>query len=356
MLPGSLFVVPELIPEPPAGLVEKARAAVAAASSKKAGTLSAKQYREAKMYYDSAIYYWKSQNERWIFLRDYSLVEDCARRSINAAGIAGKIAGEKYSALSILLPEKIKFLNEETEKFRHIFRRLPLSRSQFESFSKGLIRLSEAENALAKNDLTKANALFNEAEKLIRGPLDFSNQLLDDYFSHYETWKKLADNAIRDSRKNKSSLILVDKFARECHLYQGGVLKTSFEIELGTNWIGDKSQRGDLATPEGRYKITEKLRGRQTKYYKALMLNYPNEEDIRRFEEAKRLGRISRDAHIGGLIEIHGDGGKGADWTEGCVALTNQDMDRLYSVASVGTPVVIVGSLKSFDEVKKEWQ
>jgi len=63
-----------------------------------------------------------------------------------------------------------------------------------------------------------------------------------------------------------------------------------------------------------------------------------------------RKGNIPRRG-IGNLIEIHGDGGKGINWTDGCVALTNSDMDKLYGLVGVGTPVTIVGSLRSLKEI-----
>jgi lipoprotein-anchoring transpeptidase ErfK/SrfK len=74
-----------------------------------------------------------------------------------------------------------------------------------------------------------------------------------------------------------------------------------------------------------------------------MMLDYPNAEDRREFDAAKRAGRISRNARIGHLIEIHGNGGRDEDWTQGCVALSDRDIDDLYARVSVGTPVTIVG-------------
>jgi L,D-peptidoglycan transpeptidase YkuD (ErfK/YbiS/YcfS/YnhG family) len=53
---------------------------------------------------------------------------------------------------------------------------------------------------------------------------------------------------------------------------------------------------------------------------------------------------VPANAGIGSLIEIHGEGGQGRDWTDGCVALSNSDMDRVFSHARVGTPVTIVGT------------
>jgi murein L,D-transpeptidase YafK len=88
--------------------------------------------------------------------------------------------------------------------------------------------------------------------------------------------------------------------------------------------------------------VKKKDRG-QSRYHRALLLDYPNAADRERFAAAQRRGEIPRGARIGGLIEIHGDGGRGQNWTEGCVALANDDMDDLYARVGVGTRVTIVG-------------
>jgi len=86
------------------------------------------------------------------------------------------------------------------------------------------------------------------------------------------------------------------------------------------------------------------VKGRgQTLYYKALLLDYPNREDLQRIAAAKDQGIIPRNAGPGALIEIHGEGGRGVDWTNGCVAVTNPQMDQLFQWVRVGTPVTIVG-------------
>jgi murein L,D-transpeptidase YafK len=111
-------------------------------------------------------------------------------------------------------------------------------------------------------------------------------------------------------------------------------------VGLGARSISDKMFAGDRATPEGKYRITKKLA--RSKYHKALLINYPNDEDRRQFEQAKRRGAIPRRAGIGGLIEIHGGGKDGQ--TYGCVALDNHQMDEIYAIADVNTPVTIVGA------------
>jgi len=91
----------------------------------------------------------------------------------------------------------------------------------------------------------------------------------------------------------------------------------------------------------------------ETRFYKALLLDYPNEDDRTRFTQNKKKGVLGTDAEIGGHIEIHGVGGKGADWTDGCIALKNKDMNVVFNLCPVGTKVVIVGSTRPIHEVTR---
>ncbi len=99
------------------------------------------------------------------------------------------------------------------------------------------------------------------------------------------------------------------------------------------------------------YKIVKKFDGGKTKYYKALLLDYPNEEDKQKFKAEIDRGSLPRSARMGGLIEIHGNGGKGIDWTEGCIALTDKEMDTVFKLTRAGTPVTIVGSMVDLKHV-----
>jgi hypothetical protein len=157
-------------------------------------------------------------------------------------------------------------------------------------------------------------------------------------------WRSWSDNAIRESRLTGRTVVVVDKLRRRLTLYRGGERVVSFGAELGANGLQRKAHSGDRATPEGAYRVVDRKEGPRTNFYKALLIDYPNEEDRERFATGKRVGTIPRRAGIGGLIEIHGEGGEGRDWTDGCVALTNQDMDWVYDRAPVGTLVVIVGT------------
>ena len=80
----------------------------------------------------------------------------------------------------------------------------------------------------------------------------------------------------------------------------------SYDIGLGRFGLSDKMYSGDEATPEGRYKIIRKFPN--STFYKALLIDYPNEEDRESFARGKRAGTIPVKAGIGGEIEIHGGG------------------------------------------------
>lgn len=136
--------------------------------------------------------------------------------------------------------------------------------------------------------------------------------------------------------------INVDKYARKLNIYQNGSKKYEFDAEFVKNWMGHKRLKGDKATPKGIYLVKSKIPANKIKYYRALLLNYPNSDDIENFNKGKAVGRIPKHAHIGGLIEIHGDGDKGTAWTDGCIALDNNDMLKVYKIIEIGTPVVIV--------------
>lgn len=162
--------------------------------------------------------------------------------------------------------------------------------------------------------------------------------------SHLARWRTWEADAVAWSKRNGKTAIVVDKDAHVVAVYRSGKLHRVYDAELGWNNVNDKRHQGDGATPEGHYKIVEmKARGR-SRYYKALLLDYPNAEDLRNLADLKKSGAVPPGTRAGGLIEIHGEGGRGKDWTDGCVAVTNAQMDELFRLVGVGTPVTIVGS------------
>jgi len=123
-------------------------------------------------------------------------------------------------------------------------------------------------------------------------------------------------------------------------VYSGGSLVKTFAISLGRNPIGDKEFEGDKKTPEGKYIIDTK--NSESGYHKNLGISYPNESDI---ENAKIIGKPT-----GGDIKIHGLKNKLGfigkfhrwfDWTMGCIAVTNEEIDELFATVPIGTKIEI---------------
>ena len=141
--------------------------------------------------------------------------------------------------------------------------------------------------------------------------------------------------------EGKISKILVIKFKRKLVIYQGDSILKTYEISMGRHPIGKKEIKGDQKTPEGSYKIIRK--SSFSLFYKNFKISYPNDADI---ENAKRLKK-----QAGGDIMIHGmRNGFGfigkfhrfIDWTSGCIALTDKEMDELYDHVEIGTPIEIL--------------
>lgn len=123
-------------------------------------------------------------------------------------------------------------------------------------------------------------------------------------------------------------------------VYSDGMLLKTYRISLGRNPIGHKQFEGDCKTPEGIYSIDGK--NPKSAFHKNLGVSYPDEKDL---ENAKRLGKLS-----GGDIKIHGlRNGKGyiskfhrwKDWTAGCIAVTDTEIDELYDAVKIGAEIQI---------------
>lgn len=141
-------------------------------------------------------------------------------------------------------------------------------------------------------------------------------------------------------RNVKIDYILVDKSARKMKVYADGKRLKTYRISLGRNPLGDKEFQGDYKTPEGVYSINGK--NPNSLYHKNLGISYPNADDV---AHARKLGKSA-----GGDIKIHGlKPGLGyigkfhlwMDWTKGCIAVTNREIDELYDRVEIGTKIEI---------------
>ena len=164
-------------------------------------------------------------------------------------------------------------------------------------------------------------------------------------------WRESARRTIDWSRKNRAHAIVISKADRVLTVYKSGRKVLTYPIRLGSKGIRAKQYYGDGATPEGEYRIQRKRGPGQTPYFRALILDYPNAEDRRRFEEAQQAGLIPKNRQMPGLIQLHGIAQGITDQPYGSIVLDNPQIAVLFAQVAVGTPVNIVGALESHNSV-----
>jgi murein L,D-transpeptidase YafK len=134
--------------------------------------------------------------------------------------------------------------------------------------------------------------------------------------------------------------VLVQKASRRMELFRDGALVASYRISLGLAPSGQKQREGDFRTPEGRYRLTR--RNAQSDFFLAVQVSYPEPADI---ALARRHGWAP-----GGAIMVHGlpnllkysrERYLSTDWTDGCIALSNEDMLDFWLLTTEGTPIEI---------------
>lgn len=138
----------------------------------------------------------------------------------------------------------------------------------------------------------------------------------------------------------KVDYVLVEKSAKTLSLFQQEKLIAKFPVVFGANPVGHKQQEGDEKTPEGRYTLDYKKE--DSAFYKAIHISYPNENDI------QQAG--SKGVSPGSAIMVHGQRNyfgwayfvsRHFNWTNGCVALSNENMEKVWQLVESGTPIEI---------------
>ncbi len=180
--------------------------------------------------------------------------------------------------------------------------------------NKKLQAISSLENIIDTNKTISINSI----------KLDSSDNFKE--LIKYNLW---IDSTLNESKANNSNSIIVNKERRKLYLVKNGKIDSEYNVDLGFNPYADKQAEGDGCTPEGMYIVEKKLPPGSTNFYKAFLINYPNKED-------KAKGKT------GGLIEIHGYGGKGYDWTLGCISPSNEDMDKIFPYIEKGDRITII--------------
>ena len=141
--------------------------------------------------------------------------------------------------------------------------------------------------------------------------------------------------------QQQAHLVLVQKSARKLSLIRHGKAIKEYSISLGENPVGHKIEEGDKRTPEGVYILD--WRRKSDHYFRSIHISYPNQRD-------KGLA-MERGVNPGGMIMIHGIPPlyervgkelKERDWTDGCIAVTNEEMKEIWNSVPNGTPIFIL--------------
>lgn len=254
-----------------------------------------------------------------------------------------QIIEEKKRQQESSLTSKLQELEEIIFRLRTISSAINGSHGIRQRVIKAELLMAEAQREIEKQKFKEAEQAISSA----RQQASSAKQIVLSLFARYinegylSLWQKMAQEAIDESKKINCLAIIVDKLEKKLFVYSGGKKSAVYNVGLGRFSLADKLHAGDEATPEGKYKIIKKILNSQ--YYKALLLDYPNEIDRQRFAEMKKKGLIPPEVGIGGLIEIHGGGQDGL--TYGCIAMDNEAIDELFRLVEIGTPVTIVGTL-----------
>lgn len=134
--------------------------------------------------------------------------------------------------------------------------------------------------------------------------------------------------------------VLVDKSEEKLYLLKDGAVIAEYSVAFGANPKGHKQQEGDERTPEGHYTLDFKKT--DSAFYRAIHISYPNDAD--------KQSATQRGVDPGGAIMIHGQRNwlgwlsfitQRFNWTDGCIAVTNSEMDEIWRMVAVPTPIEI---------------
>lgn len=215
------------------------------------------------------------------------------------------------------------------------------------------LALRQARSYIEQGLFSRSSHVVRQASRLVEDQKALLHTKLGRYADERSVayWRGLVARTIDWSRTHDAVALVINKADRRLTIYRNGRPAGVFTVKLGFNGILEKRYQGDGATPEGQYRIIRKRDRGQTQFYRAFVLDYPNDEDRRRFQAARRTGAMPAGTDIGGQIEIHGEDQIPMNQTLGCVMLSNRHIDKVFDLVDAGTPVTIVGALKAKNSV-----
>ena len=331
--------------QPPVAARESAVAAFEAASRGAAARWAPDALGAADTALRDAFLAWSRQESRLLPWRDFRPVLARLEGAAALAREAQRTGDERLAEGRRAAEGAIREAQAVEERASTLVAATTLPAGQRAGLQRARLLLREAEALLGAGEVATARERASASGDALRAALSPALEAAARFTSRDQiaTWRRWIDETRAWSRTTGRSAILVLKEKNVLVLLSKGAPVKTYGAEIGSNALGAKRHQGDRATPEGRYRVVKKKDRGQSRYHRALLLDYPNAADRERFAAARRRGEIPAGQGIGGLIEVHGDGGRGQNWTEGCVALSNRDIDDLFPRVGVGTRVTIVG-------------
>lgn len=277
-------------------------------------------------------------------LRDFQETQSDYRNLLLAGNELLKKVEDRKQQRMEAVSNQIASITRRIDSLKKLMRMINQGRFARSLLIRTELKLSEADLQRQKGEIIEAEKKLTELTPYLNDAEDMVFSILERYRdpSQLENWERWIKETVLESEKKKIFAVVVTKIDRKLIIYQAGKPLMSFDVGLGPNSLANKIHAGDYATPEGKYRIVKKIPTSQ--YFRAFLLDYPNEEDRQRFLQQRKDGLIPPGVGIGGLIEIHG-GGEDAI-TNGCVSLDDKNMEKLFDLLDVGTPVTIVGSTR----------
>ncbi len=295
---------------------------------------------------------WRNTVNQWWGSKDGVAFQQTYQDLLDEGTLLLEAIRQKSLALRMEVEDVIRPEYEQITRLRsltHLFEIGPDSPGL--SRAEGL--LNEATKRLETGQFVKARITAEEAILSLHEVEEHMLEQMRRYTDEAQLalWNQWVSQTIRWSTTNGGTALVVLKAPRRLFLYRRGQVLAEYPVQLGFSGLLDKQYEGDGATPEGQFRLIRKKGGGETKFYRALLLDYPSPEHKRRFQELQALGEIPAGKTIGGAIEIHGKTIDSEDQTSGCVAMENEAIEQIFQHMSHGGPITIVGALNTNNEV-----
>ncbi len=296
---------------------------------------------------------WRRESNHWWTDEDEETFNQKYQQLVEEGSLLVEASRQKVTALRSEVKELLQPEQAHLTRLRELSHLFDLEDDDMLALSRAEGLLEESLLRLEQGQYRQARAAGEQALEHLRRAETHALAQMNRYRNDVQItlWEQWVTDTIQRSTETAGTAIIGLKASRRLLVYQRGRIIADYPARLGFSGLADKLYEGDGATPEGQFHVIHKKDGSGTKYYKALLLDYPTVAHQKRFQDAQANGLVPEDRSIGSLIEIHGEGPNNENATNGCIALENATMDDVFDLAKIGTPVTIVGALNQDNDV-----